>query len=73
MSTNNLRRLFHILSEARQSDEPVVVVSLDAENAFDRVEWKYLFKVLKHLHFGAYFSNCVKLLYDTPKARVSTN
>lgn len=73
MSTNNLRRLFHILSEARQSDEPAVVVSLDAEKDFNCVEWEYVLKVLEHLHFVAYFSNCVKLLYDTPKTRVNMN
>lgn len=72
-STNNLRRLFHIISEAKQSEEPAVVVSLDAEKAFDRVEWVYLFKVLEHFNFGKYFINCIRLLYNNPKARVSTN
>ena len=70
---NNLRCLFYITSEAGSSKDTPVIVSLDAEKAFDRVEWCYMFKVLEHLNFGNYFINCVRLLYDKPRARVSTN
>lgn len=70
MASNNLRCLFHIISEMKQSAETAIVVSLDAEKAFDRVELAFLFKVLEHFNFGKYFINCIKLLYDNPKARV---
>lgn len=32
-----------------------------------------MFKVLEHLNFGEYFTDCIRLLYDKPQARVSTN
>uniref|UniRef100_A0A3B4X6N3 Reverse transcriptase domain-containing protein n=1 Tax=Seriola lalandi dorsalis TaxID=1841481 RepID=A0A3B4X6N3_SERLL len=72
-SMNNLRRLFYITSEIRSPKDTPVIASLDAEKAFDRVEWCYMYKVLEHFNFGNYFMNCVKLLYDKPRARVSTN
>lgn len=41
-SYSNLRKLFNIVHSAR-SKTPEVVISLDAEKAFDWVKWKYLF------------------------------
>lgn len=72
---NNLRRLFHIISETENlnSDESPVIVSLDAEKTFDRVEWCYMFKVLEHCNFGECLTDCIRLLYDKPIARVITN
>ena len=58
---------------SKPSDSPEIVVSMDAEKAFDRVEWGYLLAVLKKFGFGDKFISWVRLLYTSPQASVQTN
>ncbi len=55
------------------SDVPEVVLTLDAEKAFDRVEWRYLLQVMESFGFDDGFISWVKLLYVSPQASVLTN
>ena len=69
---SNLRKLFNIVHTAR-SGNPEVVISLDAEKAFDRVEWNYLFCSLQKFGFGEDFIAWIRLLYSSPLASVFSN
>lgn len=72
-SFTNIHRLLNIIHSPASSETPEVVVSLDAEKAFDRVEWKYLFTCLRKFGYGPNFISWIKLLYTSPKASVVTN
>lgn len=72
-SFHNIRRLFDILYSPVTSDKPELVISMDAEKAFDRVEWPYLFYTLKRFGFGSTFISWIRLLYTSPLACVRTN
>lgn len=61
----NIRRLFNILYGPTLPDIPEILLSLDAENAFDRVERDYLFYTLKQFGFGEKFISWIKVLYST--------
>ena len=50
-----------------------MVISLDAEKAFDRVEWTYLFSTLRQFGFDEAFISWIKLLYAKPWAGVIIN
>ena len=72
-SADNLRRLLHLVWQKKNSMEPIVAFSLDAEKAFDRVEWEYLFVILERFDVREVYIKWVKLLYGSPKAAVLTN
>lgn len=72
-SFHNVRRLFDILYSPTTSDNPELVISMDAEKAFDRVAWPYLFYTLKCFGFGDTLISWIKLLYTSPLACVRTN
>lgn len=69
----NIRRLMNILYNPTPPDTAEVLLSLDAEKAFDRVEWDYLFYTLKKFGFGAKFTSWIHVLYSLPIAAVRTN
>ena len=48
-------------------------MSMDAEKAFDRLEWDYLFYVLDKFGFGKQYIRWIRLLYTMPVASVCTN
>ncbi len=68
-----MRRLFNILYSPLRDTEDSVIISLDAEKAFDPVEWPYMLSVLARFGFGSSFINWIKLLYKEPMASVVTN
>ena len=72
-SFTNIRRLLNIIHSPASSAVPEVVIALDAEKAFDRVEWEYLFTCLKIFGYGPNFISWINLLYSSPKASVITN
>ncbi len=57
----------------RTPTQPLVAVfSLDAEKAFDRLEWNYMWAVLQCFGFGEHFVSMIKTLYHSPAASVIT-
>lgn len=70
---DNVRRLFNIIYASGRDNFPTVAVSLDAEKAFDCVEWPYLFEVMNRMNFGLTFINLVRMLYRRPRAQIQTN
>jgi len=65
-----MRRLLHLMWSSRNNTDPVMAFSLDAEKAFDRVEWGFLFQTLKRFGFGPLFTKWVNLLYTEPVSSV---
>lgn len=72
-SSDNIRRFIDIWWSVMEEQIPIAAISLDAEKAFDMVEWHYLFKILEVYGFGNTFIRWIKLLYKQPLATVQTN
>ena len=48
---NNALNIENIINYIEENEEEALIISLDQEKAFDRVEHKYLFKVLEKYNF----------------------
>lgn len=62
-SIDNVRRFLNI---AKSMNDPVLAISLDAEKAFHRVEWHFLFAVPRKMNFGPNMLSMIRLLYLNP-------
>lgn len=51
----------------------MVAMSINAEKAFDRLEWEYLKAVLSKLNFGPIFISWIGTIYSSPMAIIKTN
>ena len=67
---HNIRLIEDVLENM---DDDNLILLIDQEKAFDRVEWEWMFYVLKKCNFGEYFINWVKILYKNMKSAILTN
>lgn len=70
---DSIRRTLHIIEEINENKLTAVLLSLDAEKAFDRVNWEFLFQSLHKFGFHQVFIKIIKALYSNPKARIKIN
>lgn len=67
------RQVVHIVDYAPKKKEPMLILSMDAEKAFDRIEPSLLFQTLERMNFGVRFIQYIKTLFKAPKAEILTD
>lgn len=63
-----MKSVIALLDWAQTTSSPLGVILLDAEKAFDRVTWGYLWAVLRWKGFSIEFIHAIQALYLTPAA-----
>ena len=49
---DNIRLIYDLISYLYRENKPGLLLCLDFEKAFDSVDWKFMFKVLRAFGFG---------------------
>ena len=70
---DNIRRTLHIMNHIAKNKMEAIVISIDAEKAFDSVNWDFLYRTLHRFGFHARIIKTIQSLYNNPTARVKVN
>lgn len=70
---DNIRKTLHVMRQVTQQKLETVIISLDAEKAFDSVRWSFLYKVLSKFGFHTTIIDTFAALYDKPTAKIKIN
>lgn len=70
------RQRFHNIRSSQYTCEGspnIAILSLDAEKAFDCIEWRYVLEVLGRFGVGNFFCKWVEIVFVNSTVMVSTN
>lgn len=70
---DNTIRTLSLISHSKSKSDPICLLSVDAEKAFDRVDWDFLKATLKHVGIGDILLARIMALYSNPTARIKLN
>ena len=62
--------IYHI---NKLKDKNHVIISIDAEKAFDKIQHPFMIKTLKKIGIEGIYLNIVKAIYDKPTANIILN
>lgn len=71
--SSNLVLLRDTLAFIERTGETGILLSLDQEKAFDRVDRTFLLRLLQHFGFGPWFRSCISTLYNGAFMQVLVN
>ena len=70
---DNIRRTLQIVNSIQMKETKAILLSLDAEKAFDSVNWTFLYLTLERFGFNKEAIKCINTIYQNPIARIKIN
>lgn len=68
---DNTIRTLNIIASAKKLNTPLMLLSTNAERAFDRVDWSFLFDTLKCFGMPTSILSWISAIYANPTATFS--
>ena len=69
----NARYIADFCEYCEKRDVPGIVLSLDFEKVFDRLDRHFMYKILESFNFGERFVKWIRILYKEPKIMIKNN
>jgi hypothetical protein len=70
----NIRKSLNVYKHIKRSkDKNHLIISTDAEKAFDKIQHRFMKKALRKLGIEGMYLNIVKAIYDKPIANIIIN
>ena len=69
----NIRLIYDILFETKQQEIPGLLLSVDFQQAFDPVSWKFIAKTLDYFNFGPSFKKWIKTFQNGSESCILQN
>ena len=70
----NISKSINIIHHINKSkDKNHMIISIDAEKAFDKIQHPFLIKTLSKVGIEGAFLNIIKAIYETPTANIILN
>ena len=70
---DNIRLIYDLISYLYRENKPGLLLCLDFEKAFESVDWKFMFKVLRAFGFGPDICQWIFTFYKDIKSSVTVN
>jgi hypothetical protein len=70
----NIRKFINVIQHINKSkDKNHLIISMDAEKAFNKIQYHFMIKVIRKLGIEGMYLNIVKSIYDKPTANIILN
>lgn len=70
---DNVIRTLDIIHALKSNSTPLMLLSTDAEKAFDRVSWPFIMEVLKQVGLGMKMRTWISTIYSQPSRQIRVN
>ena len=70
----NIRKSINVIHHInRTKNKNQMIISIDAEKAFDKIQQPFILKILNNLGIGGTYLKVIKAIYDKPTANIILN
>ena len=69
----NIHKSINVIHINKLKDKNHMIISIDAEKAFDKIEHPFMIKTLQKAGIEGTYLNIIKAIYDKPTANIILN